>query len=271
MYSTITLFTITILFNSCMSLYVQHLNNANFTYNQVNLKNLEGLREIDNKTIQFVFPDLDNSYNYKNCFSISRNGFDFCEKNSQNILEFSKPLSTENFKIYDQKGFIYFEQEIAFVNENMVQNYFDFKRQFGFPKSISISEDGNSRLITYPRPRKDLDDVCYHEELNKKNPKFEFKQVCEKLNKRIKFYPMKKIKIPKAIYILFQDKDSEQMKYWVSQNEKYNLFINIDTLSGEKIQKPNVLLKLLYPPAFLLDFITFPIQILLFNFKTPLG
>jgi hypothetical protein len=88
---------------------------------------------------------------------------------------------------------------------------------------------------------------------------------------------MKKVPLPNFTVLVFQsDKlstsNNNLPKAYFIENTQYNLYLLINEINGRKIEKPNPLLYLLYPPAVLIDIITFPIQIFIFNFgKTALG
>ncbi|WP_156781944.1 hypothetical protein [Leptospira tipperaryensis] len=246
---------------------------------QFEVKEIAELSDLNNQTIRFDVPNLDQAYDYQNCLSTKYFSFSYCDKTiKENILRLPKLSNDEYYYIGGRKGFIYFNNEYAFVHGKMSQNiYEDGYLQFGFPKSISISDDGLSRLVTYNKPRKDLDDVCYHEILNKSYDRYEFKQDCDKVKKTLKFHSMQRVKIPKTIYIFIHEKSPRSFEPLIKQrmvsvNGKYNFLIELSTITGERTEKPNILLYLLYPPAFIFDIITFPIQIFVVPFgKNALG
>jgi hypothetical protein len=244
-----------------------------FAINEIN-----ELTELDKQAIKFSIPNLDQGYDYQNCFSSKYSTFDFCNQMVKDTFHLPNLINDNNFYIAGKKGFIYYNKEYAYVHPKMKQNVFENGNdQFGFPISISVSDDGSSRLTTYNKPRKDLDYVCYHEIFIEKQNKYEFKQDCDKVSKSIKFNLMKKVKLPKTIYIFLSEEDPTSSKSIIKQrlisvNFKYNFLIQLSSVTGQRIENPNILLYLLYPPAFIFDIITFPVQIFVVPFgKTALG
>lgn len=256
------------LFTSCMTLQLNYLTSPKKVETNLDLNSSEPILYKEEDMIRFNINNSDHSNSFKNCLSLKVKQFNFCKENLTTSPQTHAFIKDSDFFVEGKKGFIFFNHAYAFIHEKMIRNtYDDGNGQFGFPKSISISEDGNSRLITYYKPRKDLNDVCYFEELNTENNRFQFKTDCNKLKANIKFKPMKMVKLPKAIYISIPDKKSNSMyarKIFINQNSKENLFIPVDSILGQKTKTPNFLLYLLYPPAIIFDIITFPIQILIF-------
>lgn len=264
---------------SCMTMRLNYLTSPKLVIKEFKVKEIAELTDLNNQTIRFDMPDLDPAYDYQNCLSTKYYSFNFCDRTiKENLLRLPKLVNDESYYIRGRKGFIFFNEEYAFIHGKMNQNiYEDGYLQFGFPKSISISDDGLSRLITYHKPRKDLNDVCYHEILNKDNNRYESKQDCEKVNKSLKFHSMQKVRIPKTIYIFIYENspllfDYQSKKIFVSVNHRYNFLIELEKIIGERSEKPNFLLYLFYPPAFIFDILTLPVQIFVVPFgKNALG
>lgn len=239
------------------------------------IKSVNKIEELDKHTFKFEFPNLDTEYEYENCFSVSSKRFHYCDLNKSETVTLIPVVSDADFYILSKKGFIYFDKDYAFIHSNLKRNFYDDSRgQFGFPKAVAISNDGLSRLITYHKPRIDLNDVCYHEQYNSNSDRFEFKEDCVKVSNKIKFHPMQKVKLQKAIYLnIIEDGYFDRKKVrFIAANYKTTLWIIIENIEGKKIENPNVLLYLLYPASILFDIITFPIQIFVVPFgKTALG
>ena len=273
-FKTILIF-LALYFVSCMTLHLKYLNMEKSITKEFSTKHFEEVNHYDIDILQLNFKNLESSYSYKNCFSTKIRYLDSCKENKNQFVNKLTAVKDEDYFIEQKKGFIFFNNKYAFIHDKMILNYYeDGKGQFGFPLSISIHADGKSRFITYPKPRPDLNEVCYYEILNEENNRFQFKSDCPNLKNQSNFYPMKKVKIPHSIYLLFANSDNNLHKknLYIVKYLNHNFFIKIDSISGQKYSEPNPFLYFLYPFSIILDIITFPIQIFLFNFgKTALG
>ncbi|MCW7475600.1 hypothetical protein ND853_18805 [Leptospira levettii] len=260
---------------SCMTMHLNYRLYPQTIQTTISIDSITALEEIEESFLRIHFSKLNKEYTYDSCYSLKIKQFFDCKFDSK-ISD--KPLEYVNdvdYYINEKKGFIYYDRDYAFIHSNLKENFYSNSNgQFGFPKSISISEDGLSRLITYYKPRPDLNDICYHQKFNPNSNSFEFKEDCDKVSTKIKFFPMKKIKLPKSIYIsIVEDRFYKKIKnMYISPNYKTSIWLNLDYFTEKKLENPNILLYLLYPPFMLFDIITFPIQIFVVPFgKTALG
>ncbi|MCW7464036.1 hypothetical protein [Leptospira limi] len=271
----INLILIQISLVSCMTMHLNYRLYPQTIQTSISIDSITALEEIDENSIRIQIPKLNKDYIYDSCYSFKFRDFFYCKIDSNNTSKFLKFENDVNYLISGKKAFIYYDRDFAFIHSNLKQNFYsDSNGQFGFPKSISISEDGLSRLITYYKPRPDLNDVCYHEKYNPNSNSFDFKEDCDRISTKSKFFPMKKVKLPKSIYInIVEDKFYKKAKsIFISPNYNKSIWLNLDYFTEKKLENPNILLYLLYPPFILFDIITFPIQIFVVPFgKTALG
>jgi hypothetical protein len=245
---------------SCLTSHLNKLNTPEVTVNRFKVENITEIYQLDDEYLKLNFSNLDNSYEYKNCLSIKKNIFEFCKNkfsDSPLQLKFQKD---DNFFLNKQKGIIYLNHNIAFIDAKIIENVYESGNNIlGLPTSISISEDGSSRLIKYQNTSNNSEYTCYHEIYNLKTKKFEFNENCNNLKSDILFFTMKKVQIPNAINIQIGGNENKNQNI-IIQDSKLNLIVEIDSIFGYKKEKPSILLKLLYPVVFLVDIITLPWQ-----------
>ncbi len=258
-------------FVSCMTMQLNYQLRPKTIQESFTINSINHIEEVDKNTLKFNFPNQKSNVEYANCLLISYRSFTYCKPNEKNSNQSLQMIHEKDFYISNKKGFIYFDKDIAFIHSNLKNNFYDdSKGQFGFPKSIEISDDGESRFITYNKPRADLNDVCYYEVFNPKSNRFEFKSDCK--NGKLKLHPMQKVKIKQFIYIN-QISDLGYFKVtYLLPTTNHSSWILLRGIEGKYTEYPSILWYLAYPLAILFDVFTFPIQIFVIPFgKTALG
>ncbi len=260
-------------FASCMTMQLNYTLYPKTVRDVYKVNSINGLEEIDKYNLKFNFPNQNPDINYANCFYIPANNFKYCDHKEEGSNKPLQIINENDFYIFNKKGFIYIDSDIAFISPNIKYNlYEDSKGQFGIPKSIDISDNGLSRFTTYNKPRIDLNDVCYHETFNPVTNSFKFKEDCSRVKIKIKTHRMQKVKIKKSIYLNLKMKDNFYKITYISPTENNSVWIFLDNIEGKYIEYPSKFLYLLYPATILFDIITFPIQIFVVPFgKTALG
>lgn len=260
-------------FASCMTMQLNYTLYPKTVRDVYKVNSINGLEEIDKYNLKFNFPNQNPDTNYANCFYIPANNFKYCDHKEEGSNKPLQIINENDFYIFNKKGFIYIDSDIAFISPNIKYNlYEDSKGRFGIPKSIDISDNGLSRFTTYNKPRIDLNDVCYHETFNPVTNSFKFKEDCSRVKIKIKTHRMQKVKIKKSIYLNLKMKDNFYKITYISPTENNSVWIFLDNIEGKYIEYPSKFLYLLYPATILFDIITFPIQIFVVPFgKTALG
>ncbi|MCG9874448.1 MAG: hypothetical protein MH321_06650 [Leptospiraceae bacterium] len=153
---------------------------------KIRAKNISAYYTNINETeevFHLTFDSKDSNFIYADCLSYKDRNLVYCDPidDSTENIHFIKD---EDFYILKKKGFVFFNQKIAFINDSIKQNsiYFDDR----LPKSISVSSDGLSRLITYHKARADLNDICYYQKYNSERNIFFPIGDCNKAPKSIK-------------------------------------------------------------------------------------
>lgn len=220
--------------------------------------------------LRLVFEGLHEDAIYEQCVSFSGNRLTGCPNEFGPAERLPDILAGGN-----EKAIYYMDGNLVFKSPYLKKVFLRSEPQFGFPTAIRISTDGTEMMITHYN-RLIGRTICYHQRIEYETNRFFFLNDCERATSTKTFVTARRERVTDTVVFLYNSGAAHQagsdgMQLYAVRQQGPNRIIPIHNVSGVRHRTDRYYLYPLYPVAFLLDVVTFPIQYLFWRPPNPLG